>query len=64
MLDNETKKYWLSLPVIREGQTDNLVSEDMITRVWVSRVEEDSSGFPIVTVEHNIKGSWQTIATI
>lgn len=62
-MDIEHKSYYLSLPTIHSGHFDNLVSEDSITRVWVSRVEEGKDSKPLVSIETLINGAWIVTST-
>lgn len=57
-MDIAHKEYYLEQPTIHQGHFDNLVMEDLHTRVWVSRVESGEDGRPLVSVEHLINGAW------
>jgi hypothetical protein len=58
-MDSEHKQYWLKQKSIHSGQFDNLVQEDNMTRIWVSRCETGDDGKPLVTIEHLIDGCWK-----
>jgi len=57
-MDTEHKQYWLKLDKIESGHFDNLVSEDSMTRIWVSRCEQGEDGKPLVSIEHLVDGRW------
>lgn len=63
-MDYEHKEYYLKLPSIHSGQSDELVLEDAITRVWVSRCEQGDDDKPLVTVEMLQESGWKVTDTL
>jgi hypothetical protein len=57
-MENEQKDEILKMKTIHTGQFDDLVSEDKMTRIWVSRCEEGEDGRPLVSIENLINGNW------
>jgi len=58
-MDIEHKNYYLSKETIHQGHFDNLVMQDDMAKVWVSRCEWGEDGQPLVSMEHLIDGKWQ-----
>ena len=63
-MNKEHKDYYLTLDTIEQGHFDNLVMQDDITRIWVSRVETSTDDLPLVTVENLVDGKWLVTSTI
>jgi hypothetical protein len=62
-MDLAHKEYYLTQKTIEQGHFDNLVMQDDLCKVWVSRCEEGEDNKPLVSIEHLINGAWQVTDT-
>ncbi|MFX0022162.1 MAG: hypothetical protein ACFE9S_07535 [Candidatus Hermodarchaeota archaeon] len=67
-MDQSRKEYWLKYHkengIIESSHCDDLIAEDTLTRIWISRVEYGRDGNPIITKEELINGRWEIVSQI